>query len=244
MATVIAFKWTKSPADVRVDGDGRVGWDTSKMAVSDDDAAAIAVARDLAGEGELVGVTIGDGDNAWAAARGASRTVVVADGGYSRDAALTARLLAGAVQRVEGADVVLMGDSLWDQAVPSALGAELGWTVLLGITSATVDGDFVEVTRGTSTGSEVVRARKPVLLGIAARRTEEKPPGMKDVLMARKKPLEKLSVEELGITTDSPVAVRDTTLPPPVSAQLFDGSDPSAAAASLVATLRSEGVLR
>ena len=63
MKTVVVFKWLRNPEDARVGSDGSVDWRAAKMAVSDDDPAAAAVANAIAAAGgECVGLTLGDGD--------------------------------------------------------------------------------------------------------------------------------------------------------------------------------------
>ena len=105
MKIVVVFKWLKNPEDARVGSDGSVDWRGAKMTVSDDDPAAIQVARNLAAAGgEIVGLTIGDGDAAWAAARGASSTVIVTDAQSNADVAATGAVLAAGVRRIGGAE--------------------------------------------------------------------------------------------------------------------------------------------
>jgi electron transfer flavoprotein beta subunit len=243
MKCVIAFKWAKNPQDARVSAEGAVDWRAAKMAASDDDAAAVAVARDLVGGGELVGLTLGDGDAAWAAARGASSTLSVTDVEPNADSSILGEVLAAGVRRIGGADVVIIGDGVWEQMVPMALAAQLGWAALAGVVSATADGGRVRVTRKSGTGTEVIEVGTPVVLAVAARRAEEKAPGMKEVLAARKKPLEKVSSADLGVTSAGVVTVRGTSLPDTSQARIFDGDDPAAAVEQLMAALRSEGVL-
>src|ERR1035438_9531017 len=109
MKIVVVFKWLKNPEDARVGADGSIDWRGARMAVSDDDPAAIQVAGELAGTGgEIVGLTIGDGDAAWAAARGASSTVIVTDAQSNPDAAVTGAVLSAGVRRIGDADVVLI----------------------------------------------------------------------------------------------------------------------------------------
>ena len=79
MKIIVAFKWLRSPQDARVGADGSVDWRGARMAPNDDDPAAIAMARELGAGGEVLGLTVGDGDLAWAAARGAASTLVVTD---------------------------------------------------------------------------------------------------------------------------------------------------------------------
>ena len=241
MKSVIAFKWAKNPQDARVSADGSVDWRSAKMAVSDDDAAAAAVAGDIGGD--VVGLTLGDGDATWAAARGASSTVSVTDAEPNADGAATAAVLAAGVRHIGEADVVVMGDCAWDQMVPVSLAAQLGWPALAGVLSATPEGDHLRVTRRTVAGAQVVDVIPPVLLAVAARHTEQKTPGMKQVLAARKKPLEKVTTATLGVTHGGDVRLRGTALPETTAGRVFDGTDPAAAVEQLLAALASEGVL-
>jgi len=243
MKTVIVFKWAKNPQDARVSADSSVDWRSAKMSVSDDDAAAAAVVLDIAGDGDIVGLTLGNGDATWAAARGASSTVSVTDAEPNADSAATAAVLAAGVRHIGEADVVVVGDCAWDQMVPVSLAAQLGWPALAGVLSATPEGDHLRVTRRTAAGAQVVDVSTPVVLVVAARRAEQTTPGMKQVLAARKKPLEKVTTATLGVTHDCGVRVRGTELPEATVARVIDGTDPAAAVEQLLAALRSEGVL-
>jgi len=66
---------------------------------------------------------------------------------------------------------------------------------------------------------------------------------MKDILAARKKPVEKLSLADLGIDAVAAVESRGTRFPDTPAARLIDGADPVAASAELFAALRADGVL-
>jgi electron transfer flavoprotein beta subunit len=114
MKIIVVFKWSRNPIDARVSTDGTVDWRGVKMAASDDDPAVMEIARTLAEGGEIIGLTVGDGDTAWAAARGAARTMVVADALPGTDSAATGAVLAAAIRRMEGVDAVIIGDSAWD----------------------------------------------------------------------------------------------------------------------------------
>ena len=243
MKSLIAFKSSQNPQDARVSADGSVDWSGARMTAGDDDAAAIAVAAQVAAGEELVGLTLGDGDPSWAAARGASSTVSVTDARPDPDAFVTAAALAAGVRHVGQVDVAVIGDSVWEPGVPVALGALLGWPVLAGVLSAERDGASLRVIRRVPGGEELVRVTGPAVLAVAARRAEQKVPGMKEVLMARKKPVDKLTLSDLGVQAPSAVRVRGTALPAASTAQVIDGGDPAAAVAQLLSALRTEGVL-
>jgi electron transfer flavoprotein beta subunit len=239
---VLAFKWARNPLDARVGFDGAVDWSFANMAASDDDAAAAAAARNLSDD--IVALTVGNGDTAWAAARGASCTVTVPDPQIGLDSSWTARLLAGGVRYIGKVDVVLAGDCAWDTAVPVLLGACLGWPTLAGVIEARREGGALRVVRRAESGNETLEVRPPVVLAVLARHAEKEPPGMKAILAARKKPVEKMTAADLGAapSADS-LVLRGSALPPATKAQIFAGQDPAGAAARLIAALRKEGVL-
>lgn len=244
MKVIVVFKWSKNPQGARVGSGGSVGWRGARMAMNDDDPSAILVARDIAAtNGEIVGLTLGDGDVAWAAARGASNSVVVTDAKTNVNSAATGAILAACVRRIGDADVVLIGDSAWDYGLVIALAGQLGWPTLANIVSATVEGGRLRVTRKIGSEIQVIEATGPVVLAVAASRAEQHVPGMKEVLAARKKPVLKLTLADLGVNSTTTVSLRGTKFPDTAAAWIIDGADAASAAAQLVTALRSEGVL-
>lgn len=243
MNCVVAIKWARDPESARVSGDGTVDWGRSLPAASDDDPAAIAIGAALAESSgtELAAITISGGDTAWAAARGARRTLVITDADATLDSSDTAAALAGAVRSMPDTDLLLIGDSAWDRAVPVALAAELGWRCVAQVEQVSATGaDHVRVTRKAGNASEVLDVQLPAVLACAAQTEEKKAPSMKEVLAARKLPQEKKTLADLGVQLAGAVQARGTRLPDAAAVQLFEGSG---AAAQLVAALRSEGVL-
>jgi electron transfer flavoprotein beta subunit len=243
MKVITIFKWARNPLDARVRADASVEWQGVKLAPGDDDTAVLEIGKKVAQGGEIIALTIGDGDTAWAAARGAGKTVVVSDADSSLNAAVTGKILAAAVQRL-GADIVLIGDSVWDYAVVSALAGELGWPALAGVVAAEAVGEsLLQVTQKAGSVSWVLDIKGQALIAAAATQEEKNAPGMKDVLAARKKPVEKLTLAELGITLDENLSARGTRFPDTPPAHLIDGSNPAAACAELLNALAADGVL-
>ena len=123
MTVVVAYKYAANPQDASVGADGVVDWSRAKSAVSEYDPVAIQLGRNLAdAEGvELVGVTVGKSDVAGSMAKknamskGFDRGVVVADDATAGwNATKVASALAELVKSVEGADILLAGDSSID----------------------------------------------------------------------------------------------------------------------------------
>ena len=239
MKIIAVFKWSRNPQDGRVGMNGTLDWRGVKMAPNDDDPAVMEVANAIVEDGEIVGLTIGDGDIAWAAARGAARTMVVTDAQTEVDSSVTAAVIAAAIKRVEGVDAVIIGDS----GVVSALMGHLGWPAVAGVVSATKEQGRLRVTRKMGTASQVLEVEGPVVLAVAANREEKNAPGMKEVLFARKKPVERLTMSDLGLAPAADVSSKGTRFPDTPPARMIDGKDPAAACKELMAALRSDGVL-
>jgi len=247
MDVAIAFTWSRDPQDAAVREDGTVDWRGARNMPSDDDAAAIAAAAALAGAtgGQVVGVTLGDGDPSWALARGASRVVSVTDVPPMLDAGATAAALAVAVRHAAPVDVVVMGDMAENPGVAGALASQLGVPALLHVDSIGIAEDRARrlVARRTAGDQvETLAVDAPALVAVVAAAAEKKTPGMKELLAARKRPVEKISAADLGAPSADrfePVASR---LPAGHAARIFQG-EPGQAVEALVSALRADGVV-
>jgi len=243
MKVIVVFKWARNPQDALVRADGTVDWPGVKLSANDDDPVVMEIAGALAGDDEIIGLTVGDGDTAWAAARGVARTVSVTDAKTDGDSSVLGTVIAAAVRHIGEVDAVIVGDSYWDYGVVAAITGQLGWTALAGVTSASYEQGSLRVTRKIGSVSQVLEVNGPVVLAVAASRAEEIEPGMKVVLMARKKPVERITLADLGITPQPAAASRGTRFPDTLQAKILDGADPEAACAELVAALHSDGVV-
>ncbi|MGB7963898.1 MAG: hypothetical protein WCF12_13215 [Propionicimonas sp.] len=243
MKVVVVYKWARDAAAAAVRADGTVDWRNAKMTAGEDDPAALTVAKQLAAAsgGEVVGLTIGDGDASWVLARGVGSTFSVTDVPSLADNARTAAIIAAAVGPIGGVDVVVIGDSKQDPGVGVALAGALGWPALVGLVSANVEGGRVVAVRRVGTEEQTVAVRSPVVLGIAADADVDRAPGMKELLAARKRPVTTLTVADLGVQATD-VSSEGTRKPAVVPTRVFVGP-PAETAAQLVAALRAEGVL-
>lgn len=243
MKVVAVYSWARDVGSALVHADGTLTWRSTKTAPGEDDHAVLAVARALAeaGEGEAVGLMLGEGDASWALARGLGRAVRIADAPALTDESATAAVLAAAIAHVGDVDVVVVADAEEHPAVGVALAARLGRPVLAGVLSATLVDGRVQARRRSGAGEETVELTTPAVLVVAAEGTEPRAPGMKEMLAARKRPVEVVPFAELAVAPVD-VAVRATAVPEVTGARLFEG-DPTTAARELVAALRSEGVL-
>jgi electron transfer flavoprotein beta subunit len=134
---------------------------------------------------------------------GASGGVLVTDPVLrGADALATARVLAAAVQR-SPFDLVLAGVESTDGYTGT-----LPMTVaeLLAVPSATfarkvdVDGGALRVERQTEAGYDVVTCPMPALVTVTGSAAEPRYPTLKGIMAAKSKPLEQLSLADLGLS--------------------------------------------
>jgi electron transfer flavoprotein beta subunit len=209
--------------------------------------------RDNGGDGEVVVVTVGDGEAEEALlgclARGADRAVRIWDESLQdADPLAVARVLAAAVGREEP-DLVLCGVQSSDAvngATGVALAGYLGLPHVAVVKQLDYDPDQATATvkRELEGGLvEVLRVRTPALLTIQTGINEPRYANLRAIKQAREKPMEVTSPGELGLETDAVAAAagsRRRELRHPergAGAEMIDGS-PAEIAARIVEIVR------
>ncbi len=139
------------------------------------------------------------------------------------DAVATSAVLAAALART-GFDLVVCGMASTDAGmgvVPSMIAARLQIAQVSYASQLTVSGDVVSIIRDTDTATETVQAQLPALVSVTDRSGEARYPSFKGIMAAKKKPLETLSLADLGIdastvgTAAARTAVLSATARPP-----------------------------
>jgi electron transfer flavoprotein beta subunit len=164
---------------------------------------------ELAGSGEVTVVSMaphGEVNGIRSAlAMGAHRAVLVSDEVLAgSDALSTARVLAAAIARV-GADLVLAATESTDGytgTVPVAVAELLGWPAVTFAKHVVVDGEVVRVNRQTEAGFDEVVCPLPAVVTVTAGVVEPRYPSFKGIMAAKNKPLEQLTVADLGLSGD------------------------------------------
>ena len=168
MRMVVAYKWTRDPAEATVRADGTVDWSRAKPGLSAYDPVAMELARQLAqvAGAELIGVTAGGKGVAVpiaskaALSRGLDRVVIVedeslAEAGRSELAAVLAEM----IRYIGDVDLVVTGDSSVDVAakmVPTVLAGELGWPAVAEVTAVSGQAGALRVERAVPGGVQVL----------------------------------------------------------------------------------------
>lgn len=244
MKIATIYKWAKDPESASVRADGSVDWRGAKMTAGEDDPAALDGAKEIAkgANAQITGITIGDGDASWILARGVEQTISIGDAQSLTDQMATAKILAKAVQKLGDIDVVTIGDAQSYSGVPVALAGELGWSAIMGVNDAKFEDGKIIASRKVGSDIQEISLSTPVVLGFAAQGEEKKVPGMKEKLMARKRPTTKMSLTDIGATNDDNISSRGSRAPELKYAKLFDG-EANEAVAKLIDALKSDGVL-
>jgi electron transfer flavoprotein beta subunit len=166
-------------------------------------------ARCLAGEtgAEVVALTVGPEDAEEALRRalqmGADSAVHICDEAIAgSDALATTLLLATAIRRIGGADLILCGAGSADATtslIPVQLAARLQIPALTGAASLTVSAGRAAIRRDEDTFSVELSAPLPALVSITDQVGEPAYPSARAVMLARKKPIERLDLADLGL---------------------------------------------
>ncbi len=132
-------------------------------------------------------------------------------------------------------DLILAGKQAIDgdtAQVPAETAEQLGVPQITYGVKVQIVGKKVEVKREIETGYQIVSARMPALVTMSKGSNIRRIPSMKEVLNARKKPLEVLTADDIGIDENkvglkaSPTQVARIFAPPEkVGGEIIDGSD-------------------
>jgi electron transfer flavoprotein beta subunit len=138
-----------------------------------------------------------------ALAMGADRAVLVTDGGAAgSDLVATSKVLAKVLER-EHADLVLFGQQASDAVggvVWQAVAERLRLPFVSQVTSLVVHGATMRVNRQTEFGDDEVDVTLPAVASVSDAINEARYASLKGQMAAKKKPLEVLTLADLGIS--------------------------------------------
>jgi electron transfer flavoprotein beta subunit len=136
---------------------------------------------------------------------GADRAVHVSDPALHGSCAITtAKVLAKALGTLEF-DLVIGGLEATDSrlsVVPALVAEATGLPQLSGARKVSVEGDTVTIERVSDTGYDVVQASTPAVLSVVEKINDPRYPSFKGIMAAKSKPVQTLSLADLGIGED------------------------------------------
>ncbi|CAN5545630.1 electron transfer flavoprotein subunit beta/FixA family protein [soil metagenome] len=138
-----------------------------------------------------------------ALAMGAVKGVLVSDPELSgSDALTTAKVLAAAVQKLGGADLILAGTESSDGytgTVPEQMAEVLGLPSVTFAKTVTIDGETLKVERQTEAGYDEVTCPLPAVVSVTAGVVEPRYPSFKGIMAAKSKPVDTVTAADLGV---------------------------------------------
>ena len=183
---------------------------------------------------------------------GADELVLLQDDAFSTsiDSFFTAQLLAAAIRKLGGFDLIICGRqaSDWDNAqVPLGVAEILGLSCISLGKKVEVKGDKVSVERITSDGYEVVEAPLPALVTVSNELGQPRYPTLRGIMAATSKKPTIWSAADLGLDASqsaSRITLRDLFVP--VSEQdceIIEGEDPADSGRLLALKLREDKII-
>lgn len=148
---------------------------------------------------------------------GAHRGILISDPALENaDALATARVLAAAIRRANP-DLVVAGVESTDGytgTVPGTVAELLGVPQLTFAKKVEIAGGTVRVQRQTETGYDIVESPTPALVTVTAGVNEPRYPSFKGIVAAKSKPVEQLTIADLGVDAGATQSVTNTTEAP------------------------------
>ncbi|WP_298039523.1 electron transfer flavoprotein subunit beta/FixA family protein [uncultured Microbacterium sp.] len=171
---------------------------------------------------------------------GARSAVHVADEQLvGADLGLTAQVLAAAIRRAEP-DLVITGNLSTDGSggmLPAMLAEHLGFASATALSAVEIAEDAVSGTRAADDGAQQVTTSLPAVISITEALPDARFPNFKGIMAAKKKPLEVLSLADLGVSADpgaAPQTIMTTVSEKPPRAAGVKITDEGDAGAQLV----------
>ncbi|MBN9603878.1 MAG: electron transfer flavoprotein subunit beta/FixA family protein [Afipia felis] len=230
---------------VKADGSG-VELANVKMSMNPFDEIAVEEALRLKEGGkatEVMAVSIGPAQAAetirTALAMGADRGVHIKADGPVEPLAV-AKLLKAVTEREQPGLVILGKQAIDDDSNQTGqmLAALLGWPQATFAFKLDVDGSGVQVTREVDGGLQTVKLQGPAIVTTDLRLNEPRYASLPNIMKAKKKPIEDMTADQLGVDLTPRIEILKTSEPSGRSAGIKVAS-----AAELVGKLTEAGVL-
>src|SRR6478752_8685861 len=181
-----------------------------KLILDESDSYGVEMALqlvDAAGGGEVSLVSVAPNNEVSglreALAMGAAKAVLVSDPALQgSDALTTSKVLAAAVNRLGGADLVIGGTESSDGytgTVPEQLAALLDLPSVTFAKKVTIEGSTLKVERQTEAGYDDVESPLPALISVTAGVNEPRYPSFKGIMAAKSKPVDTVTAADLGL---------------------------------------------
>ncbi|MBE3586039.1 MAG: electron transfer flavoprotein subunit beta/FixA family protein [Thermoanaerobacter sp.] len=252
MNVVVMLKQTfDTEARITLDEKGKINREGVSLIINPYDEFAVEEGLRVKekSKGEVTVVSVGETQVQealrQALAMGADKAILVSPDGMEVDEYVTAAILAKVIGGLQY-DIILAGWRAIDDGsaqVAARVAEILGLPMVNMVTRLEVGEGSVLATREIEGGSEVVEVPLPAVVTAQKGLNEPRYPTMKGIMQAKKKPLQKMTLQDLGLDAGQVVPkVRAVKyyLPPPRKPGRIIPGEAAEAAAALVRALREE----
>jgi electron transfer flavoprotein beta subunit len=235
---------------------GQVSWGDAPLVINPFDEYAVegALQQKEATDGTVTALCIGPESAKealkHALAMGADEAVLVSDPALDGlDTVGAARVLAAAIQKIGGVDMVVFGRQTLDNGAgltPAQTARILGWPMLGLAGQIKVQDGNVTVERVIEEGRQTVSAKLPAVLSVVQSIGEPRYPSFMGIRKASKAAIPVWTLSDLGITAPAAVVTRVELMNPPsreTTVEIITGESPAEIADKLADKILAEKVL-
>jgi len=244
-----------SEAKVRAEG-GKVSWGDAPLVINPFDEYAVEGAlqqKEVAG-GTVTALCIGPESARealkHALAMGVDDAILVSDPALNNiDTVGAARILAAAIQKIGGVEMVVFGRQTLDNGsglTPAQTARVLGWPILGLAGQIKVDAGSVQVERVIEEGRQIVKAKLPAVVSVVQSIGEPRYPSFMGIRKASKAEIPIWSLSDIGASASAPLVTRTELMNPPAresSVEIITGESPAEIAEKLADKILAEKVL-
>lgn len=259
MKIVVCVKQVPDSAAKVVVEDGRVTWGDAPLVINpwDEYAVEAALQQVEAHGGEVTAITMG-GESAkealkHALAMGCNEAILITDPALAgADSLATARVLAAAINKIEGVDLAFFGRQAIDGDVGMTAAQTarfLKWpalTLVSAITELDPGSKKIQVERSLEEGRQVVEGPLPAVVSVIKDIGEPRYPSFMGIRKASRADIPTWSLADLGLESPSPAVMWPEVMNPPkreITTEIVSGDNPSEIAEKLVDRIMEEKVL-
>lgn len=244
-----------SEAKVKADN-GKVSWGDAPLVINPFDEYAVegALQQKEATSGTVTALCIGPESAKealkHALAMGADDAILVSDPALNElDTVGAARILAAAIQKIGGIDMVVFGRQTLDNGAgitPAQTARVLGWPMLGLAGQIKVQDGSVAVERVIEEGRQNVSAKPPVVISVVQSIGEPRYPSFMGIRKASKANIPVWSLSDLGVSAPQSIVKRTELMSPPareMTVDIITGESPADIADKLADKILAEKLL-
>ena len=244
-----------SEAKVKAEG-GNISWGDAPLVINPFDEYAVegALQQKESQGGTVTALCLGPESAKealkHALAMGADDAVLISDAALEGiDTQGAARVLAAAIQKIGGVEMVVFGRQTLDNGAgltPAQTARLLGWPMLGLAGQIKVQSGSVSVDRVIEEGRQAVSAKLPAMLSVVQSIGEPRYPSFMGIRKASKATIPVWSLSDVGASAPEALVKRTELMNPPVretAVEIITGESPSEIADKLVDKILAEKVL-